>query len=229
MALSLKATGVEFVSYLDYGSLTLKLNTLDFTVTDAGGADIGAIAAPSLLTPVVLSSPGDFPDWTGYLAGASQADMVNLPTGHYRITVAARNTTSGAAISAPFDLSDAPSAGLFELEDGSGNIVLEDGLGGAYLTEGSSYGYEDLAMGKQLNIDSTLTYLGRCKVYQPGLWPGMDIAITSSNLDFFIGGPATHYTIQTIEVTYPAGPGKPEYVIEFGTAPQVFASWVHAQ
>jgi hypothetical protein len=227
VALSLKVAGHEFVSYLDYGSLTLKLNTLDFSVTDPDQPSL--LVAPSLATPVVLSSPGEFPDWTGYLSYTNQSDMVNIASGHYRITASAKNATAGAAIKAPFDLSDAPSAGLFQLEDGSGNIVLEDGLGGAYLTEGSSWGYEDLSMGQQLNTDGTTTYLGRCKVYQPGLWPGMDVAITSSNLNLFIGGPATHYTIQTISVTYPAGPGKPIYVIEFGTAPQTFASWVHAQ
>lgn len=210
MALSLTIDGVDVTAQLLYGSLVLKLNTLDFALL---GVPAGHAAHITGYT-VVLASPGEIPTWTGTVVRDVSRPASNKVSGQMTLEVSAINADAVPAFSpAPFDLSDVSTGGMLELEDGSGQLLLEDGLG-AYLTEDAAYGYEGLSISFQHDLDGINTTLGELTTYQPGLWPGQGFALYCADLYPWLG--PVIYIIQRVTVTYPAGPGKPEYAIEFG-------------
>lgn len=214
-------------AYIEYGSIAVKLNTLDFALIDC------PVPIQNSST-VTLSSPGDFPDWSGTVARVEAADLVDLQTGHSLQRITATNSAMLNFTSAPFDLTDNPVANvddiwqlengdLFELENGSGNWLLEDSIEQA--------GYAGLSIITQngSTAPATLTTIGTLRCYQAGLWPGMTFKLTSSNLAKWILAPGNLYTVQTITVTYQgAGPPSPVYDIQFGDRIQTLAEWTKA-
>src|SRR5665213_516961 len=103
MTLSVTVNGVDLTAYLDYASLAVKLNTADLSFTDPVG---GPIATGALGLAVVITSPGDFPQWSGTIGNYTLSDIVTIQSGHYRASGTAVNTTAAVAATAPFDLSD---------------------------------------------------------------------------------------------------------------------------
>lgn len=219
MALVLTLSAVDVSNYIAYGSVSVKLNTLDFALIDA----------PNFWTTgnavALHSTTGDFPDWNGTTTQVVAADIVDLSNGHQVQTISATNTQAAVAASAPFGLSDTPSSGLFEKEDGSGHIILEDGLGGAYLTEGSTYSYQGLSISRQLAPDTSVMTVGNLRTFARGLWPGQTVKVDSTNLNGdLIAGHL--YTIQSITVTYQgANSPAPTYAIQFGDLITSLAAW----
>ncbi len=199
-----------------YGSITLKRNTLDFGLFDAG--------IPALGAAVTTTDPA----WSGTVAAVTTSDPVDLRNSHWITTVTATNTNALPADTAPFDLSDVPSAAPpfdYLLEDGSGHYLIESGTDfapGALMLEGAlAYGYSGLSVRKVAG--SPPTTLGQCTVRQPGLRPGNVVHVTSLNQ----GWSAVAYTINQATVTWAQGvnPPAPAYRIEFGDTPQTLALW----
>src|SRR5260370_1579950 len=172
----------DLTSYLLHGSMVLKLNTLDLALINrpgqtwitGGGAGAGVIVHN--------------PSWTGTIASAQSSDPVELRNSQRVMTLTATNTKALPLDTAPFDLSDVPSASpLFDylLEDGSGHYLIEDGTDfapGALLLEGAlAKGYEQLSVQVRTNPGGPNKTLGKCRVKVPGLRAGNQFKRPSSN------------------------------------------------
>ena len=96
MPTTLTVAAVDQTTRIAWGSLTCKLNTLDFTLVDP--ATRPAIGDAALLTE---------PAWSGTVTALETADPVDR-AGHVLVKVTATNTVEATASAAPFGLSDAP-------------------------------------------------------------------------------------------------------------------------
>ena len=212
--------GGDVTALLLQDTITLKLNSLDFTLIDPtpGSASLGAT--------VVTTDPA----WTGTVVSFQSFDPVDLRNGIAFVNVTASNANPLPTDTAPFDLSDVPTTAALDtylLEDGSGPYELENGTDfapGNYELEGAlSYGYAGLSVQSTANSDPTgpPQTLGRCNVYQPGLRPGNVFALTSLNQ----GYSATPFQVTQVTVTWPGLAANPFYAIEFGDTPQTLAAW----
>ncbi len=98
----LTVAGVAQRSFIRYGTLTLKLQTLDFALIDPA-------TIPALGDAVTLVSQGVVnPSWSGTVVAVTKADIVDLASGHKLITVTAKNSSTATVTAAPFNLSDTP-------------------------------------------------------------------------------------------------------------------------
>src|SRR5438128_5528126 len=97
---SLYGTGgfVDYTAYLLHDSLTVKVNTLDFTL------DNPPAYAVQLGDGVKLTDP----TWAGTVASVMTSDPVDLRNGIEFLTVTATNSDALVATTGPFDLSDVP-------------------------------------------------------------------------------------------------------------------------
>jgi hypothetical protein len=228
-------------NYLLEGSLSLKLNTLDFTLIDC----------PTTIenqSGVTLSAPGDYPDWVGTITAVTGADVVQLNSGHHYQICVATNTQSPNFTNSPYDLSSSPATNtadflltqggdFIQLQNGSGNLLLQSSVQEA--------GYSDLRITTQVGSVGppvTLTSIGYVTVHAAqytaagvrlspdavGFWPGMTFKLTSNNLANWITAPGGLYTIATITVTYEGVPPIPVYEIQFGDRIQTLAEWTAA-
>jgi hypothetical protein len=94
--------GVIQSNFIQFGSLSLKLQTIDFALIDPA-------TIPALGDAVTLVCQGVVtPSWSGTVVSVTRADIVDLATGHKLITVTARNSVVATTSVAPFDLSDTP-------------------------------------------------------------------------------------------------------------------------
>jgi hypothetical protein len=219
MAFTVSVAGVDRTSALLYGSITLKLNTIDFSLFDPA-------VIPALGDALVTTDPA----WTGSVTAVTTADPVDLRNSHVVITVTGTNTNALPNDTAPFDLSDVPVVftDKYLLEDGTSHLLLEAGTDfagttGQYLLEGAlSYGYSGLSVRKMAGTPPTT--LGSCTVQQPGLRPGNTVHVTSLNQ----GLSAVAYQINQASLIWQAVPPVPVYTIEFGDTPQTLAAWTLA-
>lgn len=234
MAFALLVGGTDQTSKILYGSVTLKLNTLDFALIDP-------VVRPSLLDVVAVSGFSGTISWVGSVASVQTTDPVDL-TGHVIVTVTALNTLAPNSTVAPFDLSDNPSSIVTNLglEDGTGHLLTEDGNGIAL--NSTSIGYRGLSVRQTINPStmaapgaleledasgrfltedgntiqtegtSSADFLGSCTIYEPGLWPGMVFDLSSVNQ----GYSSQPFTVRLVTVRY-IGLAQPVYQIDFGS------------
>ncbi len=93
---ALTVGGTDLTAAVAWGSMTCKLNTLDFTLVDP--PSVPAIGDAAALT---------VPPWSGAVVSVAKEDPVDR-AGHVRVTVSAVNQDAATASAAPFALSDAP-------------------------------------------------------------------------------------------------------------------------
>jgi len=136
------------------------------------------------------------PAWSGTVTAVKSSDPVDR-IGHVRYTISCTNTAVIAPSTAPFNLSDAP--------DGS-----------------TTFGYRGLAVQVQSNTDATNTTTGSCTIEEPGLWPGMTFALTSTNQ----GYSGSLFTLTDVSVSWPVEE-QPAYELTFGDPVMTFDQWVH--
>jgi hypothetical protein len=93
---ALTVGGTDLTAAVAWGSMTCKLNTLDFTLVDPA------------YTPVIGDAAAlTIPSWSGTVVSVAKEDPVDR-AGHVRVTVSATNQVVATASAAPFGLSDAP-------------------------------------------------------------------------------------------------------------------------
>jgi hypothetical protein len=210
---------VDLTAYLIRSTVSLKVNTLDFTLNNPPAASTQLGAAVKTTDPA----------WTGTVASFMSSDPVDLRNGVQWVAVTATNTAVLVPNTAPFNLSDQPTTtplDVYLLEDGSGPYELESGTDfapGNYELEGAlSYAYYGLSVRSSVNSTAggPPQTLGRLTTQQPGLGPGDIFNLTSFNQ----GYSAVPFEINQVTVTWP-GPVNPEYVVEFGDSPQTLADW----
>src|SRR5436190_17947686 len=97
MATTLTIAAVDQTALVAWGSMTCKLNTLDFTLIDPA-------TRPAIGDAAVLTGPA----WSGTVVSVETADIVDRGTGHIAVKVSATNQAAATASAAPFGLSDAP-------------------------------------------------------------------------------------------------------------------------
>jgi hypothetical protein len=129
-ALKHSAAQTDQTNYLKYGTMTQKLNTLDFALID----------------PAVVPDPGDAvalttPTWNGTVVSVTKADIVDIKSGHKLVTVAATNTTVGAGGGAPFNLSDVPNGTTLRAYSRL-MVRITNNANGTAQTYGSLYMYD---------------------------------------------------------------------------------------
>src|SRR5437899_1395930 len=90
----------DLTAYLLHGSLTIKLNTVDFALLDPP-------AGSMLLSDGVRIRN---PTWSGTVVAVTTSDPVDLRNNHVVYSVTATNAVALPTDTAPFDLSDVPSA-----------------------------------------------------------------------------------------------------------------------
>jgi hypothetical protein len=93
---ALTVGGTDLTAAVAWGSMTCKLNTLDFALVDP--PYVPAIGDAAALT---------VPAWSGTVVSVAKEDPVDR-AGHVRVIVSATNQTAATASAAPFGLSDAP-------------------------------------------------------------------------------------------------------------------------
>ena len=91
------AAAVDQSAFIEYGSMTMKLNTLDFALIDPA-------TMPAIGDNVTVTTPS----WSGKVVSVAPSDIVNLASGHKLVRVTATNATVATPASAPYGLSDAP-------------------------------------------------------------------------------------------------------------------------
>jgi len=208
----------DLTAYLRYGSVTLILNTIDFTLMDP----------PVGSTPQGATVTTTNPAWSGTISAATSLDPVDRQ-GHVWYTVTATNTNALPNDTAPFDLSETVVDSTFRylLEDGSGYYLQEPGTDfapGNLRLEGSlAYGYSALSVRNSVVAGAPDATLGRCVVQQPGLRPGNTFHLTSTNQGY------ANFPFQINQATIKwQGQTVPVYTIEFGAVPQTLATYVQA-
>jgi hypothetical protein len=97
VATTLTVAAVDQTAFVAWGSMTCKLNTLDFTLIDPA-------TRPTIGDAAVLTGPA----WSGTVVSVETADIVDRGTGHIAVKVSATNQAAATASAAPFGLSDAP-------------------------------------------------------------------------------------------------------------------------
>jgi hypothetical protein len=93
---ALTVGGTDLTAAVAWGSMTCKLNTLDFTLVD-----------PSYVPAIGDAAALTVPSWSGTVVSIAKEDPVDR-TGHVRVTVSATNQVVATASAAPFGLSDTP-------------------------------------------------------------------------------------------------------------------------
>lgn len=203
---------VDQSTKLKYGSLTAKLNTLDFALQDP-------VTEPVLGDAVTMTTPS----WSGKVVAVTRADVVDLKSSHKLISVAAVNSSTAPGGAPPGPLTDTATGGGFLLQESAFKLLLEDGSGFLILEDGGNFGYKNLYVRTTQNLDGTTTTHGSLITYTAGFLPGMTFLLTSSNL----GYSAQAFTITNVTTTW-QGLQQPAYVIEFGTAIQTLANLIAA-
>ena len=214
-------------AYLQYGSVTEKQNTADFSLLlggkyeledgsggylleDGSGYYLLDTYVPTLGDPVAFTNP----TWNGRVVDVTKADLVDRLTNYQLATVAATNQTVAGVTTPPGDFADVLTGGKYELEDGSGGYLLEDGSG-YYLLEGTSFSYRGLSVKSTQNIDGSVTTYGMLTAFEPGFAAGQTFNLTNANLGYV----AQPFLITNVTTTFVgANPPTPEYLIEFGSA-----------
>jgi hypothetical protein len=212
----------DFTNELLWGSLTVKLNTADFALIGVAPGSILLNAAVKLTDPA----------WSGIVASTTSSDPVDLRSSTQMIcTVAATNTKALPTDTAPFDLSDVPTATPpfdYLLEDGSGHYLLESGTDfapGALMLEGAlAVGYEGLSV-QLRTVGGVSQAFGKCVVKQPGLRPGNQFHLTT------LGQGYTNALFRITQVTWrwPALSNRAICSIEFGDVPATYSQYIHLQ
>lgn len=218
---------LDETAYLQFGSVTLKRNTADFSLLlggkyeledgsggylleDGSGYYLLDTYVPSLGDPVVFANP----TWTGRVVDVTKADLVDRLTNYQLATIAATNQTVAGVTTPPGDFADVLTGGKYELEDGSGGYLLEDGSG-YYLLEGTSFSYRGLSVKSTQNIDGSVTVYGMLTAFEPGFAAGQTFNLTNANLGYVV----QPFLITNVTTTFVgANPPTPEYLIEFGSA-----------
>lgn len=213
---------VDLSAYIVRKFLTVKVNTLDFTLNNPPAGSTQLTAGVKLTDPA----------WSGTIASVMTSDRVAWRSGIKLVTVSATNAKALVADTAPFDISDVPTATPpfdYLLEDGSGHYLLEDGTDfapGAYMLEGA-LSYDCFNLSVRTSVNATAggppQTQGRASLYQPGLRPGNIFNLTSLNQ----GYSAAPFEVTQVTITWPS-PTRPEYSIEFGDTPQTLSAWTLA-
>ncbi len=220
-------TATDETAYLQFGSVTEKQNTADFSLLlggkyeledgsggylleDGSGYYLLDTYVPQLGDPVAFTNP----TWNGRVVDVTKADLVDRLTNYQLATIAATNQTVAGVTSPPGDFADVLTGGKYELEDGSGGYLLEDGSG-YYLLEGTSFSYRGLSVKSTQNIDGSVTTYGMLTAFEPGFAAGQTFNLTNANLGYV----AQPFLITNVTTTFVgANPPTPEYLIEFGSA-----------
>lgn len=228
IALKAAPPKTDQTAYIRNDSMQWKLNTGDFVLVQGGrymledgsgfyqledgsGDYILDTYLPQLGDPVVWTGDGTRgnPSWNGRVVNVQTHDLDDVLTNYRLVDVAATNTSAAPGGSAPGDLSDVPTGGFYQLEDGSGNYLLEDGTG-YYTLEGTSFGYRGLSVQKTQNQDGTVTTYGQATVFEGGFAAGQPFNLTSQNQ----GYSAQQFTIQNVTNSWVDQ--MPVYLLEFG-------------
>lgn len=184
------AAGLEFVlthpsaavdqtAFIEYGSMVQKQNTLDFALIDPA-------TVPAIGDNVAMTTP----TWSGRIVSVGPSDIVDIASGHKRITVSAINQTVATPGAAPYGLSDAPNLS-------------------------TTFGYRRLAVRTNLNTDGTYTVYGTLETETTGFAAAQTFALTSANL----GYSATNFVISNVTVRWQgSASASPTYFVEFGSA-----------
>lgn len=215
-------------AYIRNDSMQWKLNTGDFVLVQGGrymledgsgfyqledgsGDYILDTYVPQLGDPVAWTGDGTRgnPSWNGIVVNVNTHDLDDVLTNYRLVDVAATNATAAPGGSAPGDLSDVPTGGFYQLEDGSGDYLLEDGTG-YYTLEGTSFGYRGLSVQKTQNQDGTITTYGQATVFEGGFAAGQSFNLTSQNQ----GYSAQPFTVTNVTNSWLDQ--LPVYLIEFG-------------
>lgn len=209
IVLKLATPVVNQTAFIRYGSLAVKLNTLDCQLIDPA-------TVPSLGDPVALTTP----TWNGRVVSLTQADIVDIASGHKLITIAATNSTVAGLGQGPGDFGDTAVGGYILAEDGF-KILQEDGIG-ALLQEGTRFGYRSLSVQTSQNQDGTVTTYGTLKTFEGGFAAGQTFKLYSANL----GYTGNSFTIINVSQEWigAALTGQPTqgFLIEFGDPYQTF-------
>ena len=155
----------------------------------------------TLVDPANIPAEGDTvtctgPSWSGTVTAVKSSDPVDR-IGHVFYAISCTNTATQSSSSAPFALSDTP--------DNS-----------------TSFGYRGLSVQGQSNTDKTTTTTGSCTIEEPGLWPGMTFALTSTNQ----GYSGALFTLTDVSVSWPTE-SSPAFELTFGDPVMTFDQWVH--
>ena len=218
----------DLTAYLQAGSMTSKLNTLDLLLFDPpAGSLVMATSGPQ--RGVKLTDPA----WVGTISAFSTRNATEKGAGHVFWAVTAINANSLPNDTAPFDLSDAPAdtTTVYQCEDGS-TMDLESGTDwadstvdanlGVYETEGTkSRGYSNLSVQLRAQPGAANQTLGRFRTWHPGLRPGNQFKISNADQ----GYAAVAYQITQVTATWPGKSTRPVFAIEFGDTPQTLALW----
>lgn len=155
---------VNQTAYLKDGSQSIKQNTYDFELIDPA-------TVPSLGDPVVLTNP----TWSGRVVSITLSDIVDIASGHKRVGIAATNTTTASATTAPGDLSDGAnrlSANQSSLESGTTGWVVDANI---TIAQSSTF-----ALVGSYSLRMTATAGGNMDTYGPGLGAaGVPVAPTT--------------------------------------------------
>lgn len=239
-------TFFDYTSVLLQGSLTVRANTVDFTLIEPASLGFPIGAGGSSPQHVRISALS----WLGTIAVSETVDIVEVRNGQSFTRVTATNSTPALPIAggASMTMSDQPTASTFDylLEDGSGHILMEDGsltaAGALQLEGGDAIGYQRLSVLRQVNTTVTIvttgiwsgyTYpavsvLGKLTTFQGGLWPGLQFKLYSNN-QAYVG---TLFTVTEIMITFPADLARPVFEVTFtdatqtGDSPWTLNRWV---
>jgi hypothetical protein len=155
----------------------------------------------SLINPATVPTLGDAvtmtnPTWAGHVASIKKSTLTDKQ-GNKIITISATNDDEAAASAAPWNLSDTPN-------------------------NTTTFGYRELTVEETDNTDDTITTNGSCIVFHEGLWPGMTVQLTSSDL----GYSATDFTVTDVTVTWLKA-DQAAYNIQFGDPIVTMSVWLN--
>lgn len=183
------AAAVDQSAFIEYGSMVMKFNTLDFNLIDPA-------TVPAIGDNVSWSDTSAFSfAWTGRVVSIAKSDIVDLPSGHKRVIVTAINQAPQSVAGTPINFDATGVAGVPYRLLTVRTTLNTDGTYNVYGTLEEETNPADLA--------STL------------LQPGMVFTLTSANL----GYAATSFTAQNVTVRWQgSASAKPTYFVEFGSA-----------
>ena len=151
-----------------------------------------------LVNPITVPALGELlfllePAWDGQVVKVTTRSPVD---GTVYVDVTATNTKTTVSATAPFALSDTPD-------------------------EGTTYGYDDLVV-TTTRTDSGDESRVSCRVYHAGLWPGMNVLLTSPTHGYV----AQEFGVSDVTVTWPTDDLHPQYNVELGDATVSLGQWV---
>lgn len=218
---------VDQTAYLQYGSVSNKLNTSDFGLAlggryllenstldgyqleDGSGVLLLDTYIPSLGDPVTFTNPA----WSGRVVSVGTRNIVERTVNYVEASIAATNNALASATpAAPGDFSDVLSGGYYLQEDGIGKLILED-ASGDYLLEGTSFAYRNLSVRSSQNQDGTVTAYGVLETFEPGYAAGQSFLLTNADQGYV----TAPFTITNVTTSFiGANPPTPVYAVEFG-------------